>query len=45
MRSLNKLTDDLLLEIYKRAIELELDGQFIQILKDELNKRGLLLKE
>ena len=36
------LPDDLLLEAYQKAIELQLDLLFIQLLGDEIRRRGLL---
>jgi len=39
---LQKLSDDLLLETYNRAIHLSLNTDFISILKQELQRRGLL---
>ncbi|MFB4212265.1 sporulation histidine kinase inhibitor Sda [Shouchella sp. JSM 1781072] len=39
---LQKLSDDLLLETYNRAIDLSLNADFISILKQELQRRGLL---
>ncbi|UTR07264.1 sporulation histidine kinase inhibitor Sda [Alkalihalobacillus sp. LMS6] len=39
---LQKLSDDLLLETYNRAIHLSLNADFISILKQELQRRGLL---
>lgn len=35
------LSDDVLLEAYKTAVELKLDDRFIQLLLDEINHRGL----
>ncbi|QHS24505.1 sporulation histidine kinase inhibitor Sda [Virgibacillus sp. MSP4-1] len=35
------LTDKKLLDAYQKAIELQLSGQFIQILEEELRKRNL----
>lgn len=37
------LPDELLLEAYQKAIELQLDLLFIQLLGDEIRRRGLLL--
>ncbi|MFC4769038.1 sporulation histidine kinase inhibitor Sda [Effusibacillus consociatus] len=37
------LSDKVLLEAYKQAVELKLDEQFIQLLLKEINQRGLSL--
>lgn len=35
------LSDALLIEAYEKAIELNLNDDFIQIIKEEINKRAL----
>lgn len=37
------LSDELLLESYYKAIELKLDSDFIQLLRDEIRKRDILV--
>jgi hypothetical protein len=39
------LSDDVLLEAYKNAVELELDENFIQLLKKEIESRGLQIRK
>jgi developmental checkpoint coupling sporulation initiation to replication initiation len=38
------LSDHLLIESYNKAIELQLDSQFIDLLKKEIEKRDLSYK-
>ncbi|PES93501.1 sporulation histidine kinase inhibitor Sda [Priestia megaterium] len=40
---MKKITDQLLIESYFKAIELDLDKDFILILEEELKRRGLSL--
>ncbi|MEH7590871.1 sporulation histidine kinase inhibitor Sda [Priestia megaterium] len=40
---MKKITDQLLIESYFKAIELDLDKDFILVLEEELKKRGLSL--
>jgi len=40
---MNKITDQLLIESYFKAIELDLDKDFILVLEEELKRRGLSL--
>jgi developmental checkpoint coupling sporulation initiation to replication initiation len=35
------LTNEVLLDSYNRAVDLKLDHQFIQILEDEIHRRGI----
>ena len=35
------LSDELLFEAYAKAVELELNTEFIQLIKDEINNREL----
>lgn len=44
MTSISKLSDELLVESYVKAIELNLSFDFIRLLQDELNRRSLTLK-
>ncbi|WP_084138568.1 sporulation histidine kinase inhibitor Sda [Halalkalibacter okhensis] len=39
---LTLLEDQIILEAYKQSVSLQLDEEFISLLKDELIKRGLL---
>ncbi|MCL7747108.1 sporulation histidine kinase inhibitor Sda [Halalkalibacter alkaliphilus] len=39
---LTKLEDKIILEAYQQSVELQLDVEFISLLKDELVRRGLL---
>jgi hypothetical protein len=39
---LTKLEDKIILEAYQQSVELQLDVEFISLLKDELLRRGLL---
>jgi hypothetical protein len=38
---MNNLSDDSLKDLYKKAMELDLDKEFIAILLDELNRREI----
>jgi len=38
------LSDELLLESYKKALEMDLDKLFIKLLEQEIKKRNLILK-
>ena len=38
---MKSITDDLLIQCYKNAIQLNLDKDFLQLLMDELIERGL----
>ncbi|MCE7792985.1 sporulation histidine kinase inhibitor Sda [Salipaludibacillus sp. CUR1] len=38
---MNEISDDLLKEIYQKAVEFNLDSDFIKLLTDELVKRNL----
>lgn len=38
---MNCLSDALLMEAYEKAIELKLNDDFIQLIKEELDKRAL----
>ncbi|MFJ7684293.1 sporulation histidine kinase inhibitor Sda [Peribacillus butanolivorans] len=40
---MKKLNDQLLIESYLKAIELDLDKNFILVLEEELKRRGLPL--
>lgn len=40
---MKKITDQLLIESYFKAIELDLDKDFILVLEEELKRRGLSL--
>lgn len=42
MNSLFKLSDEQILEIYERSVEQNVVEDFIEMLKQELNRRGLL---
>lgn len=39
------MTNELLIETYKKALELDSDKDFIQLLKQELKRRNLELKK
>ncbi|SEN84613.1 Sporulation inhibitor A [Mesobacillus persicus] len=36
---MNKLSDDFLLEVYEKAIALDVDQEFINLLKQEMKRR------
>nr|WP_138417684.1 sporulation histidine kinase inhibitor Sda [Aquibacillus sediminis] len=38
---MNYLSDDLLIDAYEKALELDLDDYFIQLLSDELHHRDI----
>jgi developmental checkpoint coupling sporulation initiation to replication initiation len=38
---LKNLSDELLIEAYLKALELQLNDHFIELLKEELQKRGI----
>ncbi|MBB5173994.1 sporulation histidine kinase inhibitor Sda [Texcoconibacillus texcoconensis] len=40
-----KLKDELLVEAYEHAVRSQLDGEFLQILKEELDRRGIIFDE
>ncbi|OMP67894.1 sporulation histidine kinase inhibitor Sda [Domibacillus epiphyticus] len=40
---MNEFSDALMLSTYKKAVELELEPAFIQLLKEELERRQLQL--
>lgn len=42
---MEELSNDLLLRAYERAIQLELEADFLDMLQEELVKRGILEKE
>lgn len=42
-KDMKKITDQLLIESYFKAIELDLDKDFILVLEEELKRRGLSL--
>ncbi|EDL65477.1 sporulation histidine kinase inhibitor Sda [Bacillus sp. SG-1] len=42
MNSLFKLSDKQILEIYERSVEQNVVEDFIEMVKQELNRRGLL---
>lgn len=42
---MDHLSDELLLEAYYKAIQLNLNADFISLIKDEIVKRNLLIKE
>lgn len=42
MESLFDLSDEQVLEVYQRSIEENVVSEFIEMLKQELNRRGLL---
>ena len=42
---MDNLSDELLIEVYYQAIDLQLSEDFIQLLKQELNKRNISVKE
>ncbi|MRG86885.1 sporulation histidine kinase inhibitor Sda [Salinibacillus xinjiangensis] len=39
------LTNDLLIEVYQKAILLECEEDFIKLLEDEISKRGIRLED
>ncbi|WP_332633905.1 sporulation histidine kinase inhibitor Sda [Halalkalibacter flavus] len=39
---LTRLEDKIILEAYQQSVKLQLDVEFISLLKDELLRRGLL---
>ncbi len=39
--AMNYLSDDLLIDAYEKALELDLDDYFIQLLSDELHHRDI----
>ncbi|WP_066194245.1 MULTISPECIES: sporulation histidine kinase inhibitor Sda [Gracilibacillus] len=39
---MDKLSDELLIESYKKANELCLSHEFIQLIEEEMNKRSLM---
>lgn len=41
---MKKLSDELLIESYYKAIELMLSKEFIYLIESEINRRSLLLK-
>lgn len=41
---LKELSDDIIIESYYRAVNLNLESDFILILKQELKKRGIPVK-
>lgn len=42
MRELNELRNDQLVEAYNQALRFGLDSDFVQLLQQEMIKRGLL---
>lgn len=42
--TMKSLSDDLLVETYYKAIELQLSSDFIMLIKEEIEKRSLLDK-
>jgi developmental checkpoint coupling sporulation initiation to replication initiation len=40
-----RLSNDLLIQTYYRAISLQLSKDFIEILKSEINRRNLVISE
>ena len=45
MSSIVELKDDFLIDSYLKALELNLDPLFIQMLKDEIDRRKINLEE
>lgn len=45
MSSIVDLKDDFLIESYLKAVELELDPLFIEMLKKEIDRRNINLEE
>ncbi|WP_085524494.1 sporulation histidine kinase inhibitor Sda [Tuberibacillus sp. Marseille-P3662] len=44
MRGLNRLSDELLMDSFYQAKQLELDDDFIELLQNELKRRSLSVK-
>ncbi len=41
---MNKLSNQMLIETYQKAIHLRIDSDFINLLREELKKRGICLR-
>jgi hypothetical protein len=39
------LSDELLLDAYRHAVRLQLDGEFVQMLRTEIRRRRLLVPD
>lgn len=44
MKSLKNVSNDLLIEAFMKAIELKLDQDFCDLIKKEINDRGLMIQ-
>ncbi|MCE7792033.1 sporulation histidine kinase inhibitor Sda [Salipaludibacillus sp. CUR1] len=43
--SITHLNDEQLFEVYKNALDLNLDEEFIRILEEEMGKRSIIFKK
>ncbi|HLR63669.1 MAG TPA: sporulation histidine kinase inhibitor Sda [Lentibacillus sp.] len=41
---MRQLSDELLIELYHRAVEYELENDFIQLIKEELRDRSIIIE-
>ncbi|MBM7573517.1 sporulation histidine kinase inhibitor Sda [Aquibacillus albus] len=44
MNAFEALCDELLIDSYKKSIELDLETDFVELLKEEIKYRGLTVK-